>query len=854
MSRNANKTLELSSSLRARQGGHDGDTSMTLPKLIAICTESGTGPRTPAAVTRLELNCQLFSDISPDISIFSACDQLVLSQNKIRVIENFGALTELRCLYLQHNLITRIEGLDTLLCLRVLDLSNNAISMLEGLAGLPSLDTLLVASNRLGSVNSLSHLVECNRISYVDAGHNQISDPEVLRVFAAMHSLETLTLHYNPLSNASDPSNTAKPILPHYRRTVISMCSGLTAVDHKPVFPQERKYAEAWWAAGRASSGECSSPADSPRGGDGGDSQRPTQLPAPGCKEGDRGTCGSDGGGSVPWHGRGRSAATHPAGATGVHGIAGSSEHEGDKGTPSAALGSTLDVHVGGGGGGNGLPTALLHPVLGCLPPRALVMAALTCRWWARLAGERLQEERTRTARARWAASEAAWPDAMRALTGVRHSSLQVLRVFASPPRPLAQLFWALTLVWGARRVEQEGSAGRVLMGGGGEVGGPPAAVAQGVEGAGEGAGGAGVTGDEGTGRAGMGGGEGARGAGMAGASEGTCGADVAGGAGEDAALGVETVGKGAGGATMAGLALAGGADGVQECSSVSAAAAGHALAGGGADGAKECSSSSSSSAQQPALSAARSSRKEGSAAAAAGSDSNNSAAGSMPCGVGGDGGPGVGGGGQAADARAAPMQEGGGEIENVVVRAEGGGGVHAAGDGGDDAESEDFSWVVDHHGGALPGPGPGEYTLHHASGDGAASCGGDEEDEPEEYRQHFDSPTWVDQVWMPCLAMLSDPSFPGGLADALPLSARLVVRLRARTGAADDLEVYTPELIEADVSRVAPVVAPLCRWLLAAQERETARALLADAAAWDWPDRVLAKLMEAAGVEAGAG
>ena len=43
---------------------------MTLAKLLQICRENGS-PSNPLAVTRLELSCQLFTQIEDCISAFS---------------------------------------------------------------------------------------------------------------------------------------------------------------------------------------------------------------------------------------------------------------------------------------------------------------------------------------------------------------------------------------------------------------------------------------------------------------------------------------------------------------------------------------------------------------------------------------------------------------------------------------------------------------------------------------------------------------------------------------------------------------------------------------------------------------
>ncbi|GIL94866.1 hypothetical protein Vretimale_1019 [Volvox reticuliferus] len=171
---NQNKTLQAASALRRRCDGQD---DMTLAKLIEICKESGL-PVSPLAVTRLELNCQLFTRIGECINEYRDVQQLHLDRNRISRIENLTALQHLRCLYLQGNAIRTIEGLDGLSQLQLLNLSGNSITRLSGLDRLPRLEALLVSDNRLSDGPSIQHLAGCSAVCEVR--HHGVEDKILL--------------------------------------------------------------------------------------------------------------------------------------------------------------------------------------------------------------------------------------------------------------------------------------------------------------------------------------------------------------------------------------------------------------------------------------------------------------------------------------------------------------------------------------------------------------------------------------------------------------------------------------------------------------------------------------------------
>ena len=71
----------------------------------------------------------------------------------------------------------------------------------------------------------------------LDFSHNDIEDPAVLDVFAAMENLKVLNLM----------GNKCIKLIPQYRKTFIIRCKDLTYLDDRPVFPKERAQAEAFF-------------------------------------------------------------------------------------------------------------------------------------------------------------------------------------------------------------------------------------------------------------------------------------------------------------------------------------------------------------------------------------------------------------------------------------------------------------------------------------------------------------------------------------------------------------------------------------------------------------------------------
>lgn len=169
---------------------------------------------------------------------------LYLEGNSIKKIQGLSKLVNLTSLYLHQNLIENIEGLDTLGNLYNLNLSDNCISKIENLEKLEKLSNLLIKGNRIG-INGLSDLNGLkelsNSVSVVDMANNRIDDANILNdILIHVPSIKVLYLQGNECVRK----------ISHYRKNLITNLKNLTYLDDKPVFEDERRFAEAFARGG----------------------------------------------------------------------------------------------------------------------------------------------------------------------------------------------------------------------------------------------------------------------------------------------------------------------------------------------------------------------------------------------------------------------------------------------------------------------------------------------------------------------------------------------------------------------------------------------------------------------------
>uniref|UniRef100_A0A7S3J2B2 Uncharacterized protein n=1 Tax=Euplotes harpa TaxID=151035 RepID=A0A7S3J2B2_9SPIT len=108
---------------------------------------------------------------------------------------------------------------------------------------MPNMGTLQIKKNRIGK-NGLSDvigLLELPSITVLDISDNQIDDPAVVdEVLVKMPNLAVLYLKGNPVCKK----------IKNYKKTLIAKMPGLRYLDDSPVFPEDRRYAEAFAEGG----------------------------------------------------------------------------------------------------------------------------------------------------------------------------------------------------------------------------------------------------------------------------------------------------------------------------------------------------------------------------------------------------------------------------------------------------------------------------------------------------------------------------------------------------------------------------------------------------------------------------
>lgn len=168
---------------------------------------------------------------------------IYLEGNGFTKIEGFENNLKLRALYIQENLFEKIENINHLKELHYLNLNDNYIVTIENLSDMPELGTLQIKKNRIGKngLSDLMGLLEVPSLSVLDISDNLIDDESVVdEVLVKMPNLAVLYLKGNPVCKK----------IKNYKKEIIAKIPTLKYLDDSPVFPEDRRYAEAFAEGG----------------------------------------------------------------------------------------------------------------------------------------------------------------------------------------------------------------------------------------------------------------------------------------------------------------------------------------------------------------------------------------------------------------------------------------------------------------------------------------------------------------------------------------------------------------------------------------------------------------------------
>jgi hypothetical protein len=218
---------------------------MTKDVLVKSCKENG-GYRQPHLNDQLFLQCRGFCEIG-NLEEYTNLKALWLDQNAIQSIENVGHLSKLVSLFLQSNTIRTLHGLSGLRNLRTLNVSHNYLTSLAGITACPLLETIQASHNRIERLEDCQEIWQLENLSCFDVCHNKIDDlPEgaddmyIINFFTRCPALSVVYLHGQDLPRK----------VKNYRKMMVCHLPKLTYMDERPIFPQERRTAEAWARGG----------------------------------------------------------------------------------------------------------------------------------------------------------------------------------------------------------------------------------------------------------------------------------------------------------------------------------------------------------------------------------------------------------------------------------------------------------------------------------------------------------------------------------------------------------------------------------------------------------------------------
>lgn len=200
--------------------------------------------RTPALNEKLLLHFKGFNRVS-NMAQFINLKCLYFEGNGCKTLKGLEENTKLLSLYMQENIIEKIEGLETLTKLRNLNLADNCLKTIDGLSGCKELESLNLKRNRIGAggggLDDLKGLLDCPSITSLDLADNNIDDPAIVdEILVKLPNLRVVYCQNNPFVKKVNA----------YRKTLISKLKDLRYLDDRPVFPEDRRRAEAYARGG----------------------------------------------------------------------------------------------------------------------------------------------------------------------------------------------------------------------------------------------------------------------------------------------------------------------------------------------------------------------------------------------------------------------------------------------------------------------------------------------------------------------------------------------------------------------------------------------------------------------------
>uniref|UniRef100_A0A7S0XG64 Dynein assembly factor 1, axonemal homolog n=1 Tax=Mantoniella antarctica TaxID=81844 RepID=A0A7S0XG64_9CHLO len=214
---------------------------MTRAALRKICLNNNGYAHAPELNDVLHLHCKGIAEVT-NLEEYTGLKAIYLESNSVEELDGLLHLQQLKCLYMSKNCLFGLDGATSLAALTALDVSDNRIESLEGLRGHASITTLIAYGNKIKSVDGIDALRECPRLATLDLSTNKMAERSCVDflIDTMGGQLSLLKLQGNPL--VSD--------VPSYRKTVVCGFKHLNYLDDMPVFPKDRRLAEAWRRGG----------------------------------------------------------------------------------------------------------------------------------------------------------------------------------------------------------------------------------------------------------------------------------------------------------------------------------------------------------------------------------------------------------------------------------------------------------------------------------------------------------------------------------------------------------------------------------------------------------------------------